>query len=74
MGSSTIAEEWAENPFIRLWRGLDAPAEQRCTVFGEEETLLLRARDYDDGTKCQIRRADGALDVAPGSRVEIVRG
>ena len=44
---TTIGEEWEHNPFVRLWRGLDAPAERRCTAFGRPATLLLRAPDYD---------------------------
>lgn len=66
---TTIGEEWAENPFVRMWRGLDAPANTRCEAFGKPATLLLRARDYDGGTKCQVRFDDGTLDVVPGSRV-----
>ena len=68
---TTIGEEWEENPFIRLWRGLDAPAEQRCTAFGQPATLLLRAVDYDGGYKCQVRFDDGTLDIVPGSRVVV---
>ena len=29
---TTVIEEWENNPFIRLWRGLDEPGEERCTV------------------------------------------
>ena len=67
---TTIDEEWEHNPFIRLWRGLDEPANRRCTAFGEPALLLLEARDYDGGTKCWVRFDDGdRLDVVPGSRV-----
>lgn len=70
--ASTIGEEWEHNPFIRLWRGLDAVGEQACTAYGEAATLELSARDYDGGTKCQVRSAaDGSVAVVPGSRVEI---
>jgi len=69
--STTIAEEWAENPFIRMWRGLDAAAEQRCEALDRPATLLLRARDYDGGFKCQVRFDEGAeLAIVPGSRVK----
>jgi len=71
MESTTIAEEWDENPFVRLWRGLDAPLEATCRVNGEPATLLLSAIDYDDGRKCQVRFADGSVDIAPGSRVRV---
>jgi glyoxylase-like metal-dependent hydrolase (beta-lactamase superfamily II) len=71
--ATTIGEEWDENPFIRLWRGLEAPGDQRCTAFGQPATLLLRAVDYDGGDKCQVRFDAGArVDVVPGSRVELV--
>lgn len=67
---TTVAEEWEENPFIRQWRGVDRPDGRRCTAFGEPATLLLRAADYDGGTKCWVRFDDGTLDVVPGSRVQ----
>jgi len=67
--ATTIGEEWETNPFIRLWRGLDPPAEKPCTVFGRPAVLMLRAADYDGGTKCQVRYEDGRVEVAPGSAV-----
>ncbi len=67
---TTVGREWEENPFVRVWRGLDSPAEAPCTAFGKEATLLLRAADYDGGTKCWVRFPDGnVLDVVPGSQV-----
>jgi glyoxylase-like metal-dependent hydrolase (beta-lactamase superfamily II) len=67
---TTVGEEWERNPFIRLWRGLEQPADERCTAFGQPATLLLRAEDYDGGTKCQVRfDAGDRVDVVPGSRV-----
>lgn len=69
-GPTTIAEEWEQNPFIRVWRGLDQPAERRCTAFGLPAALLLRAEDYDGGTKCWVRFDEGnQLDIVPGSQV-----
>jgi hypothetical protein len=59
-----------ENPFIRIWRGLEQPAERPCTAFGQPATLLLRAQDYDGGTKCWVRFDEGQkLDIVPGSQV-----
>jgi glyoxylase-like metal-dependent hydrolase (beta-lactamase superfamily II) len=70
---TSIAEEWEENPFIRLWRGLDSQAERRCTAFGHPATLLLSATDYDGGTKCWVRFDEGQkLDIVPGSKVVVV--
>ena len=68
--ATTIREEWEENPFIRMWRGVDAPKEQRCSAFGKPATLILRAQDYDGGYKCQVRFDAGSkLDNVPGSQV-----
>lgn len=67
--ATTIGEEWEHNAFIRLWRGLDAPRNVAVTAVGQPATLMLRAPDYDGGTKCQVRFADGRVDVVPGSKV-----
>jgi len=68
---TTIGEEWDRNPFVRAWRGLDVGRETRCKAFGLPAALLLRARDYDGGTKCWVRFDEGnRLDVVPGSKVE----
>jgi glyoxylase-like metal-dependent hydrolase (beta-lactamase superfamily II) len=69
MEPTTIRREWEENPFVRYWRGIDTQAEQRCTAYGEPAVLLLTSPDYDGGTKCQVRFADGTHAVVPGSRV-----
>ena len=69
--STTIGEEWEQNPFIRLWRGLDAPVATPCKAAGQPATLLLRARDYDGGTKCWVRFDDGGqLAIVAGSQVQ----
>ena len=70
MESTSIGREREENPFVRVWRGLDRAEEVPCTAFGEPAALLVEARDYDGGTKCQVRFRDGRLDVVPGSRCE----
>jgi glyoxylase-like metal-dependent hydrolase (beta-lactamase superfamily II) len=68
--STTIGAEWEANPFIRAWRGEDAVRPRPCTVRGEAASLLLRAADYDGGTKCWVRfEADGREDIVPGSIV-----
>jgi glyoxylase-like metal-dependent hydrolase (beta-lactamase superfamily II) len=67
---TTIGEEWEHNPFIRMWRALDPAGEERCEALGRPATLMLRARDYDGGTKCQVRfEDDGAVEIVAGSRV-----
>ena len=68
--ASTVAREWDSNPFIRVWRGLDAPGTEPCTALGESATLVLLGDDYDGGTKAWVRWQDGSDDIVPGSRVE----
>ena len=67
---TTIGDEWENNPFIRIWRGLDEESSERCTVGGEPATLVLWAPDYDGGHKAWVRWEDGRDDIVPGSRVE----
>ncbi len=68
--STTIGREWEENPFIRAWRGLDEPLDEPCHAYGEAARLLVRARDYDGGTKCWVRfEKSGQDDIVPGSGV-----
>ena len=68
--STTVAEEWESNRFIRLWRGLDAEGDEPCHVGEERATLILWAPDYDGGHKAWVRWPDGRDDIVPGSRVE----
>ncbi|MBL4844126.1 MAG: MBL fold metallo-hydrolase [Planctomycetes bacterium] len=71
MEPTTVRAEREENLFVRAWRGLDPIREQPCTVAGQEATLLLRAPDYDGGTKCWVRLADGQEALVGGSRVSV---
>ena len=68
--TTTVAREWQENPFIRVWRGLDEEGSDPCIALGEPATLVLSCRDYDGGTKAWVRWPDGSDDIVPGSRVE----
>jgi hydroxyacylglutathione hydrolase len=68
--ASTVAEEWAANPFIRVWRGLDAEGGEQCMVLGQPATLILLGADYDGGTKAWVRWPDGADDIVPGSQLK----
>ena len=70
---TTVGDEWDQNAFIRVWRGLDPESDEHCTVEGEEATLVLFAPDYDGGHKAWVRwDSSGKDDIVPGSRV--VRG
>jgi hydroxyacylglutathione hydrolase len=67
---TSVAREWDENAFIRVWRGLDPQGSESCTALGQPATLVLLGADYDGGTKAWIRWEDGSDDIVPGSRIE----
>jgi len=67
---TTVADELQNNPFVRIWRGLDPEGDEPCTALGEPATLILLAEDYDGGHKAWIRWPDGTDDIVPGSQVE----
>ncbi|MGA9876679.1 MAG: MBL fold metallo-hydrolase [Solirubrobacteraceae bacterium] len=69
--ATTVAREWEQNAFIRVWRGLDPEGAEPCTALGEPATLILLGEDYDGGKKAWVRWADGKDDIVPGSRVEL---
>jgi hydroxyacylglutathione hydrolase len=67
---STVADELEHNPFVRIWRGLDAEGSEQCTALGDPATLVLWGPDYDGGHKAWVRWPDGSDDIVPGSKVE----
>jgi glyoxylase-like metal-dependent hydrolase (beta-lactamase superfamily II) len=67
---STVAREWDNNSFIRVWRGLDPEGSQPCTALGQPASLVLLGADYDGGTKAWVRWEDGKDDIVPGSQVQ----
>ena len=67
---TTVADEWENNSFVRVWRGLDAEGGEPCTAMGRPATLVLLGDDYDGGHKAWVRWEDGADDIVPGSQVE----
>jgi glyoxylase-like metal-dependent hydrolase (beta-lactamase superfamily II) len=67
---TTIAREWEENAFVRVWRGADPEGTEACRVAGEEATLVVWGSDYDGGHKAWVRFADGRDAIVGGSRVE----
>lgn len=68
--STTIGDEWENNKFVRIWRGLDEEGTGPCKAFGEDATLVLLGDDYDGGHKAWVRWPDGKDDIVPGSQVE----
>jgi len=67
---TTVGEEREENPFVRVWRGLDPEGSEPCRVRGEEATLVLWAGDYDGGHKAWVRFASGEDAIVGGSQVD----
>jgi hydroxyacylglutathione hydrolase len=69
--ATSVAREWEQNAFIRVWRGLDPEGAEPCQALGEPATLILLGEDYDGGKKAWVRWPDGKDDIVPGSRVEV---
>ena len=68
---TTIGAELSDNPFVRIWRGVDSAGEERVTVWGRPATLKLWAPDYDGGHKAWIVFGDsGEEAIVGGSQVE----
>jgi glyoxylase-like metal-dependent hydrolase (beta-lactamase superfamily II) len=69
---STIGDEWEQNEFIRIWRGLDEEGTETCTVGPpdaedrRDATLVLWAPDYDGGNKAWVRFTDDGSDAVTG--------
>jgi hydroxyacylglutathione hydrolase len=67
--ATTVERELEENPFVRVWRGLDPEGSEPCTAMGEPATLVLLGDDYDGGKKAWVRWPDGRDDIVPGSQI-----
>ncbi len=67
---TTIGREWEENPFVRVWRGVDPESDEPCRVGGEAATLVVWSPDYDGKGKALVRFAGGREAIVGGSRVE----
>jgi hydroxyacylglutathione hydrolase len=67
---TTIGREWEENPFVRVWRGVDAELVEPVRVAGQEAVLVVWSPDYDGKGKALVRFADGTEAIVGGSRVE----
>jgi hydroxyacylglutathione hydrolase len=67
---TTIAREWEENPFVRVWRGAEPEGTEPVRVGGEDAMLVVWSPDYDGKGKAWVRFADGRDAIVGGSRVE----
>ncbi len=77
--ATTVADELAANPFMRLFSGADAPPVPRaCRVGGPfglwEAELVLIAPDYDGGLKALVRFPTIGRAMVPGSQLYTAEG
>jgi hydroxyacylglutathione hydrolase len=77
--ATTVEDELAANPFMRLFRGDDAPPPARaCRVGGPfglwEAELVLLAVDYDGGRKALVRFPTIGRSMVPGSQLYTSEG
>jgi hydroxyacylglutathione hydrolase len=68
---TTIGDEYEDNPFVRIWRGLDETGAEEVTVWDRPATLKLWAPDYDGGNKAWVLFGDsGEEAIVGGSQVQ----
>jgi glyoxylase-like metal-dependent hydrolase (beta-lactamase superfamily II) len=67
---TTLAREWEENPFVRVWRRADPEGTERVRVGGDDATLIVWSPDYDGGGKAWVRFDDGRDAIVGGSRLQ----
>jgi hydroxyacylglutathione hydrolase len=67
---TTIGREWEENPFVRVWRGIEPEGTEHVRVSGRDATLIVWSPDYDGKGKAWVRFTDGTDAIVGGSRVE----
>lgn len=77
--ATTVEDEVAANPFVRIFRGDDAPPRPRaCRVGGPfglwEAELVLLAVDYDGGRKALVRFPTIGRSIVPGSQLYTADG
>jgi predicted O-methyltransferase YrrM/glyoxylase-like metal-dependent hydrolase (beta-lactamase superfamily II) len=62
---TTIGREWDENPFIRVWRGIQPEGSEQVKVTGRDATLIVWSPDYDGKGKAWVRFDDGTDAIVP---------
>jgi glyoxylase-like metal-dependent hydrolase (beta-lactamase superfamily II) len=67
---TAIGREFEENPFVRVWRGVEPEGVEQVTVGGREATLVVWSPDYDGKGKAWVRFDDGTDAIVGGSRVQ----
>ena len=67
---TTIGREWEQNPFVRVWRGVEPEGREGVRVAGRDATLVVWSPDYDGKGKAWVRFDDGTDALVGGSRVQ----
>jgi glyoxylase-like metal-dependent hydrolase (beta-lactamase superfamily II) len=68
---TTAGAEAEQNPFVRIWRGVDPEGDEQVSVWDRAATLILWAPDYDGTNKAWIRFHDTGEDgITGGSQVQ----
>ena len=67
---TTIGRERLENPFVRVWTGVEPEGTERVKVAGRDATLVVWSPDYDGKGKAWVRFDGGEDAIVGGSRVE----
>jgi len=67
---TTIGREWEENPFVRVWRGIEPEVGEQVLVAGDDAVLVVWSPDYDGKGKALVRFPDGSELIVGGSRVQ----
>jgi glyoxylase-like metal-dependent hydrolase (beta-lactamase superfamily II) len=67
---TTIGREWEENPFVRVWRGLEPELGEPVRVGPERATLVIWSPDHDGKGKGLVRFPDGREAIVGGSRIQ----
>ena len=68
--ATTIGREWDENPFVRVWRGIQPEGSELVSARGREATLIVWSPDYDGNGKAWVRYDDGTDAIVGGSGIE----
>ena len=68
---TTVADEYENNAFVRLWRGLDdeGPTSRAPSSATSRRRSSCWATTTTGGHKAWVRWADGSDDIVPGSQV-----
>ena len=67
---TTIGREREENPFLRVWRGVEPEGAERGHGRRPGGDAVVWSPDYDGKGKAWVRFADGTDAIVGGSRVE----